>query len=153
MTDISVGQGEDRRAPKPGEASPEDGDRGLVVDESYAQALAEDLAVDPELAMKAFLGEPRKRALRVVGWVLVSGIDDPDRRGRMIQAWAQKRKAGAWSLRPRRHERPKRDVDDDGDGRYVEVAKRLAVLWGEHPELLAEALVKLEQATVKNGGR
>ncbi len=153
MTQDSLGQGAVRRAPKPGEASPEGSTRDpLVVDDRYAEILAEDLGVDPELAMKAFGGEDRKRAMRVVGWALVRS-DDPDERGRMVLGWAKKRKAGAWSLRPRRYERPKRDGDDDdGRDRYVEAARGLALAWSERPELLAEALLKLEEAT-RNGGR
>ncbi len=143
VTQESLGQGASKRAPERDQASPEGSTRGIVVDERYAAVLAEDLGVDPELAVKAFGGEPRLRAMNVVGWAM-DRSDDPEERGRMVLAWAQKRKAGAWSLRPRRYQRPKRDVE--------EMARSLALMWSERPELLAEALLKLEEAT-QNGGR
>ncbi len=107
--------------------------REIVVDDRYAELLAEDLGCKVTTARTCFWGEPQKRALGVVEWALRHEPDDPEKRSRMVLAWAKKRQAGAF----------RQDVDAE-----KEIAQAVAAYWMEHPDKLAETL----KAALRNGG-
>ena len=99
--------------------------REQVADAAFCEVIAEDLGVKTTTARTACIGEPKVRCIRVVEWALRHEPDDPEKRARMILAWAKKRQAGAFR--------------QDGDAEK-EIARALAVYWQEHPEKLAAAL-------------
>ena len=99
--------------------------REIVADAAFCELLAEDLGVKTTTARTAFVGEPKVRCIRVVEWALRHEPDDPERRARMIVAWARKRRAGAFR--------------DDEDAER-DIARKIANYWREHPERLAETL-------------
>lgn len=149
MSKSSVARRVDERARKTGEASPPS-TRELVVDDRFAEVLAEDLGIKPTTARTAFIGEPKVRAIRVSEWALRHQPDSPEKRAKMVLAWAKKRGAGAF--------RPD-DGDDSSlngileheDERFVRLAEALARMWTENPASLAEAIRALEQARDGNG--
>jgi hypothetical protein len=99
--------------------------REIVADGPFCGVLAEDLGVKTTTSRTAFIGEPKVRCIRVVEWALRHEPDDPERRAKMILAWAKKRQAGAF----------KQDVDAE-----KEIAQAVAAYWMEHPDKLAETL-------------
>ena len=120
MTETSVPRG-----PGKAEDASRPTTREIVADAAFCELLAEDLGVKETTARTAFIGEPKVRAIRVVEWALRHEPDDPERRARMIVAWARKRKAGAFR--------------DDPDAER-DIARKIANYWREHPEKLAETL-------------
>jgi hypothetical protein len=97
--------------------------REIVVDDRYAELLAENLGVKVTTARTAFIGEPQKRAVGVVAWAFEHAPDSPEKRAKMILAWAKKRRAGAFREDPERY-------FAEAIGRY----------WMENPDKLAEVL-------------
>ncbi len=119
MIESSVARSVDESARK---QAPE---REIVVDDRYAELLAEDLGCKVTTARTAFWGEPQKRALGVVEWAFKHEPDDAERRAKMVLGWARKRQAGAF-----------RDTEES----EREIAEAMARYWLEHPERLAETL-------------
>ena len=99
--------------------------REIVADAAFCAVIAEDLGVKTTTARTCFIGEPKVRCIRVVEWALRHEPDDPEKRSKMILAWARKRKAGAF----------KQDVDAE-----KEIAQAVAEYWTRHPDKLAETL-------------
>ncbi len=99
--------------------------REIVADAAFCEVIAEDLGVKTTTARTAFIGEPKVRCIRVVEWALRHEPDEPEKRSRMVLAWAKKRQAGAF----------KQDVDAE-----KEIAQAVAQYWLEHPDKLAETL-------------
>ncbi len=124
MSDGSVARRVVERARRPGEAS-RPSTREIVADAAFCEVLAQDLGVKVSTARTAFVGEPKVRCIRVVEWALRHEPDDPERRAKMVLAWARKRRAGAF----------RDDVDAEKD-----IAKAVARYWVEHPDKLAETL-------------
>jgi hypothetical protein len=106
--------------------------REIVVDDRYAELLAQDLGCKVTTARTCFWGEPQKRALGVVAWAFKHEPDSPERRAKMVLAWARRRRAGAF-----------RDPEES----EREIAQAVAQYWLEHPDKLAETL----KAALKNG--
>ena len=69
--------------------------RHLVVDDRYAEILADELGVKITTARTAFIGEPQRQASEISGWAL-DNSDDPEERGRMVISWAKKHRRGAF---------------------------------------------------------
>jgi hypothetical protein len=69
--------------------------RSIMVDDRYAQILADELGVKVTTARIAFIGEPQRRASEISGWALDNGADATER-ARMILAWARKNRRGAF---------------------------------------------------------
>jgi hypothetical protein len=69
--------------------------RHLVVDDRYAEILADELGVKITTARTAFIGEPQRRASEISGWALDNSADAAER-ARMILAWARKHRRGAF---------------------------------------------------------
>lgn len=92
---------------------------------AFCGMLAEDLGIEAAAARRAFIGEPKVRCIRVVEWAMRHEPDDPEKRTRMVLAWARKRGAGAFGER------------EDAE---VEVARAIARYWTEHPDRLAQVL-------------
>jgi hypothetical protein len=69
--------------------------RHLVVDDRYAEILADELGVKITTARTAFIGEPQRRASEISGWA-VDNSADVGERARMILAWVRKHRAGAF---------------------------------------------------------
>ena len=107
------------------EASRDQAPERYVADAAYCALLAEDLGCKVTTARTAFLGEPKVRCVRVVAWALENEPDDPERRARMVLAWARKRRAGAF----------RQDEDAERD-----IARRIAEYWSRNPDKLAETL-------------
>jgi hypothetical protein len=96
-----------------------------VVDGRYAELLAEDLGVKVTTARTAFIGEPQRRALGVVAWAFKHAPDSPEKRAKMILAWAKRRRAGAFRQ------------DEDAERFF---ARKIAEYWSQHPDRLAQTL-------------
>jgi len=96
-----------------------------VADAAFCEVIAEDLGVKLTTARTCFIDEPKVRCIRVVEWALRHEPDSPQKRARMILAWAKKRQAGAF----------RQDVDAE-----KEIARAVAAYWTEHPDKLAETL-------------
>ena len=96
-----------------------------LADGPYCGLLAEDLGCKVSTERTAFIGEPKVRCIRVVAWAMENAPDDPEKRARMILAWARKRRAGAF----RNYEDAERQI-----------ARAVARYWVEHPDKLAETL-------------
>ena len=86
-----------------------------LADGPYCGLLAEDLGCKVSTARTAFIGEPKVRCIRVVEWALRHEPDDPERRAKLIIAWAKKRRAGAF----RRDEDRDRPRGPRGAGREL----------------------------------
>ncbi len=99
--------------------------REIVADAAFCEVIAEDLGVKLTTARTCFIDEPKVRCIRVVEWALRHEPDSPQKRARMILAWAKKRQAGAF----------RQDVDAE-----KEIARAVAAYWTEHPDKLAETL-------------
>lgn len=106
--------------------------RENVADVSFCEVIAEDLGIKVTTARTAFIGEPKVRCIRVIEWALRNEPDDPEKRSRMVLAWAKKRKAGAFK---------------DPEESQQEIARAVAEYWTRHPEKLAETL----KAALQNG--
>ena len=150
MDEVRIARRVDERAHKRGEASPTPSTRELVVDDRFAEVLAEDLGIKPTTARTAFGGEPKVRAIRVSEWAQRNAPDDPEHRARILIWWAKKRGAGAF--------RPDDGGDeslggilDREDERFERLAEALAHMWTENPASLAEAIKALEQDRNRNG--
>jgi hypothetical protein len=125
--------------------------REMVVDERFAEVLADDLGIKPTTVRTALIGEPKVRAIRVSEWAARNAPDDPKLRGKLLVWWAKKRGAGAF--------RPDDGADSSLNGilehedeRFGRLAEALARMWTENPASLAEAIKALEQARGGNGG-
>lgn len=148
MDEVRIARRVDERARKVGEASPPS-TRELVVDDRFAEVLAEDLGIKPTTARTAFIGEPKVRAIRVSEWALRHQPDSPEKRAKMVLAWARKRKAGAF--REDDQDETLNGVLEQEGERFERLAEALARMWVEHPASLAEAIRALEQARSGNG--
>lgn len=143
--------------PQNGVKHPPPSSREIVVDERYAALLAEDLGVKLTTAKTAFLGEPCKRALGVMAWAMEHEPHDPEKRAKMILAWAKKRRAGAFSEAAQDFTgaaMPAMKNGSNGDGeRENEVLARIIVeYWVEHPQRFVALLDEVEASvTGKNG--
>jgi hypothetical protein len=69
--------------------------RHLVVDNRFAEILADELGIKTTTARTAFVGEPQRRASEISGWAL-DNSDDPHERAWMVLSWARKHRAGAF---------------------------------------------------------
>lgn len=150
MSKSSVAPRVGERARRRGEASPTPSTRELVVDDRFAEVLAKDLGIKPTTARTAFSGEPKVRAIRVSEWALRHQPDSPEKRAKMVLAWARKRGAGAFRADDHQDE-SLNGVLDGEDERFTRLAEALARMWVEHPASLAEAIRALEQARNGNG--
>lgn len=112
--------------------------REIVADAAFCEVLAEDLGVKTTTARTAFIGEPKVRCVRVVEWALRHEPDDPEKRAKMILAWARKRRAGAFRQ------------DEDAE---CEVALMIAEYWNANPQRLAETLREALATQPMDNGR
>ena len=99
--------------------------REIVADAAFCEVIAEDLGVKLTTARTCFIDEPKVRCIRVIEWALRHEPDDPEKRAKMILAWAKKRGAGAF----KDHAEAER-----------EIAQAVAAYWMENPDRLAETL-------------
>ncbi len=150
MDEVRIARRVDERAHKRGEASPTPSTRELVVDDRFAEVLAKDLGIKPTTARTAFIGEPKVRAIRVSEWALRHQPDSPEKRAKMVLAWAKKRGAGAFRPDDHQDETLSGVLEQEGE-RFERLAEALARMWVEYPEGLAEAIRALEQARNGNG--
>jgi hypothetical protein len=111
--------------------------RAIVADEAFCAQAAAVLTCDEEPIRKAFLGEPAEEVLAMVRWALSHEDDEGFDPAKVLTSWAQKRKRGAWSTRPRRFERKKQNPNG-------ELAEMLARFWSEKPEELVAILDRAE---------
>ena len=111
--------------------------RAIVADEAFCRQTAAVLLCDEESICKAFIGEPAEEVLAMVRWALSHEDDEGFDPARVLTSWAQKRKRGAWSTRPRHFERKKQIPNG-------ELAEALARFWAEHPEELVAILDRAE---------
>lgn len=102
--------------------------REIKADERYCRLLAEDLGIEAETARECFLGEPQKRALGVIAWTFKHAPDDPEKRSKMVMLWARKNQTGSYR---------EQNGHDDAE---LDIARKIAAYWTEHPEALADTL-------------
>lgn len=103
----------------------------MKADAAFCQLLAEDLGIKTTTARTAFIGEPKVRCIRVVEWALRHEPDSPERRAKMVLAWAKKRGAGAFR-------------EDEDSERWV--ARKIGEHWASHPEALERVLREIGAA-------
>ncbi len=113
--------------------------RAIVADKAFCAQAAAVLMCDEELIRKTVIGEPVEEVLAMVRWALSHEHDEGFDAAKVLTNWAQKRKRGAWSTKPRRFPRAKKSPNG-------ELAEMLARFWGEHPEELAAVLDRVEDS-------
>ncbi len=145
MSEQSVPQGTDDT---PG-SNRGDGHNGApTATRDFCEVVARDLGIKSSTARTAFINEPTRQVLGMVGWAMDKS-DDPEERSRMVLGWAKKRKAGAF--------RPPSDEyvslagfgvsDPNADGSYrenVQLARLLLRYWNANPLRFARVLDELE---------
>jgi hypothetical protein len=133
-----------------------------VADAAFCELVALDLGVKPTTARTAFLGEEASRVLGVVAWALENAPDNPERRAKMIVAWAKKRRCGAFRD-------PKLEFAalvgglEGEEASYKEnlaLAKLILMYWTDNPRRLARLIDEVEiwfnaqaKAEAENRGR
>ncbi len=149
MSEHSVPQGtDDAPGGDPGKAPDGTPNEAQRASKEFCEAMAKDMGIKASTARTAFVGEPTRQVLGVVGWAMDKS-EDPDERSRMVLGWAKERKAGAF--------RPPSDeyislagfgvADPDADCSYrenVQLAKLLLRYWNENPLRFARVLDELE---------
>ncbi len=137
MSDASVPQGSGKHdAPQP----------ITVADGAYCELVARDLGVKTSTARTAFINEPTQRVLGVVSWAM-DRSEDPQKRSRMVIAWARKRGAGAFRPAPDEYVSLAGSVGSGEEAHYrenVALARLLARYWHENPRRLARVLDEVE---------
>ncbi len=119
---------------------------GRVADQGFCDQMAADLGVGHGVARTAFMGEATTRVMGVVGWAM-DKTDDPEERGRMVTAWAKKRRAGAFRTDDAAYFSLAGTGCVGEEGTYrenVALAKMLAAYWKENPRRLARILDEVE---------
>lgn len=119
---------------------------GRVADHAFCDQMAADLQVGHGVARTAFMGEATTRVMGVVGWAMDKS-EDPAERGRMITAWAKKRRAGAFRTDDAAYFSLAGSACHGEEGTIrenVALAKMLARYWQENPKRLARILDEVE---------
>lgn len=153
MSEHSVPQGtrqdaDDAAGGDPG-VNPDDASNGTSkASREFCEIVGRDLGIKVSAARTAFIGEPTRQVLGVVGWAMDKS-EDPDERSRMVLGWAKKRRAGAF--RPPSDEYISlvgygvSDPDAECANREnLQLAKLLLRYWNENPLRFARVLDELE---------
>src|SRR4051794_34308908 len=98
--------------------------RGIVADEAFCMQVAGVLLCDEEPIRKAFIGEPVEEILAMVRWALSHTEDEGFDVEKVLTNWALKRERGAWSTRPRKSPKAKRNLNG-------QIAETLVRFWTE----------------------
>ena len=117
-----------------------------AADAAFCGLVARDMGVKLSTARTAFLHEPTRRVLGVVGWAMDES-EDPEERARMVLAWARKRRTGAFRPVPDEYVSLAGGVGSSEEAHYREneaLARLLARYWHENPRRLARVLAELE---------
>src|SRR4051812_44428870 len=111
--------------------------RAIVADEAFCAQVAAVLLCDQEPIHKAFIGEPVEEVLVMVRWALSHQQDEGFDVAKVLTTWAQKRQRGAWSTRPHKFPKAKKNLNG-------QIAEALIRFWTEHPEELVAVLDRVE---------
>jgi len=117
-----------------------------AADAAFCELVARDMGVKPSTARTAFLHEPTRRVMGVVGWAMDES-EDPEQRARMVLAWARKRRTGAFRPVPDEYVSLAGSAGNGQEAHYREneaLARLLARYWHENPRRLARILAELE---------
>jgi hypothetical protein len=137
LSDGSVPQGSGKHdAPQP----------PTVADAAFCELVAIDLGVKPSTAKTAFLGEEASHLLGVVAWALDQAPENPERRAKMIVAWAKKRRCGAFREPALEFAALVGGLEGEEAG-YKEnlaLAKLILMYWTDNPKRLAKLIDEVE---------
>ncbi len=137
MSEGSVPQGSGKHdAPQP----------PTVADAAFCELVALDLGVKPSTAKTAFLGEEASRVLGVVAWALENAPDNPERKAKMILAWAKKHRCGAFREPHLEFAALVGNLEGE-EGSYKEnlaLAKLILMYWTDNPKRLARLIDEVE---------